>query len=87
MLILVAYQEIWKYPTGILRRIDPLSSSEPSATCEYSVWAVFELENENVQPVLTINKAMHFKDETKDGDISSFINNPPSTSHPAYQVI
>lgn len=35
-------------------------------------------ENEQVRPILTISKALCFKDEMEDGAINIFLNNPNS---------
>ena len=47
-----------------------------------------ELEEEyEVQPLLTIGKALNFKDETKDDAINSFINDPTSINVHVYQIL
>jgi hypothetical protein len=55
--------------------------------CGNNFWAEFELEYENVRPVLTIEKSLPFETETKDDVISSFISNPSYVSQPVYQLI
>lgn len=42
---------------------------------------MFELDEGNVKPLLTIGKALYFKDETKDNTINTFINNTPSITY------
>ena len=49
--------------------------SWPSLEVETPLWMELE-EEEGVQPLLTIGKALTFKDETEDDAINSFISEP-----------
>ena len=51
----------------------PLARS--SLEAETLLWMELE-EEEGVQPLLTIGKALNFKDETKDNAINNFISEP-----------
>ena len=44
-------------------------------------------EEEGVQPLLTIGKALTFKDETKDDAINSCISEPTSVNKQIYQIL
>jgi hypothetical protein len=56
--------------------------AKPSEDLESPLWDEFEPEESGVQPILTLGKALCFKDETEDDTISSFISNPPSVIQP-----
>ena len=43
-------------------------------------------EEEGIQPLLTIGKALTFKDETKDDAINNFIIQPTSINKKIYQI-
>jgi len=62
----------------------------PSKLSEYlesPIWDELEPEENSVQQILTLGKALCFKDETKDDTISSFINNPLSVIQPEAQLL
>ena len=42
------------------------------------MWDDSEVEYEDIRPVLTIGKALHFQNETKDETINTFISYPNS---------
>ena len=44
-------------------------------------------EEEGVQPLLTIGKALNFKDETEDDAINNFISEPTSVNKKIYQIL
>ena len=44
-------------------------------------------EEEGVQPLLTIGKALIFKGETEDDTINSFISDPTSVNEHVYQIM
>ena len=44
-------------------------------------------EEEGVQPLLTIGKALNFKDETKDDAINNFISEPTSVNKKIDQIL
>ena len=44
-------------------------------------------EEEGVQPLLTIGKALTFKDETEDDAINNFISEPTSVNKEVYQIL
>jgi len=48
---------------------------------------IFELEDENVQPSLTIEKALYFKTEIEDDVIITFISHPFYVPQYVYQLI
>ena len=50
------------------------------------LWMELE-EEDNVQPLLTIGKALTFKDEAEDDSINSFINEPTSVNKQIYQIL
>ena len=51
--------------------------TRPSLEAETSFWMEPE-EEEGVQPLLTIGKALTFKNETEDDAINNFISEPTS---------
>ena len=53
---------------------------------ETSLWMELE-EEEGVQPLLTIGKALTFKDETEDDAINNFISEPTSINKIFYQIL
>jgi hypothetical protein len=58
----------------------------PSAEPENSLW--MDIEAESALPVLTIGKALSFKDKTEDDLINSFICDPSTvTQHMHHQLI
>ena len=44
-------------------------------------------EEEGVQPLLTIGKALTFKNETEDDAINNFISEPTSVNKEFYQIL
>ena len=44
-------------------------------------------EEEGVQPLLTIGKALTFKDEIEDDAINNFISEPTSVNKEVYQIL
>ena len=44
-------------------------------------------EEEGIHPLLMIQKALTFKDETKDNAINNFINEPTSVNKKIYQIL
>ena len=57
--------------------------ARPSLEVETPLWMELE-EEDGLQPLLTIGKALTFKDETKDSDINSFISEPTSVNKHVY---
>ena len=55
-------------------------SGKPSIGYDTPLCDEFELEKGNVQPILTIEKYLCFKNKIEDDSINSFISNPPSVS-------
>ena len=53
--------------------------ARPSLDAETSFWMEPE-EEEGVQPLLTIGKALTFKDENEDNAINNFISEPTSVN-------
>ena len=60
--------------------------SRPSLEAETSFWMEPE-EEEGVQPLLTIGKALTFKDEIEDDAINNFISEPTSVNKEVYQIL
>ena len=60
--------------------------ARPSLEAETSLYMEPE-EEEGVQPLLTIGKALSFKDETEDDAINNFINEPTSVNKEVYQIL
>ena len=61
-------------------------SSWPSLEVETSLWMEPE-EEEGIHPLLTIGKALNFKDETEDAAINNFISEPTSVNKKIYQIL
>ena len=57
-----------------------------SLEAEIPLWMELE-EEEGIQPLLTIGKALTFKDETKDDAINNFISEPTSVNKEVYQIL
>ena len=57
-----------------------------SLESETPLWMELE-EEEGVQPLLKIGKALNFKDETKDDAINNFISEPTSINKQIYQIM
>ena len=53
--------------------------AKPSSDAETPLWVELE-EEENAQPLLTIGRALNFKNEIEDDAVSSFINEPTRIS-------
>ena len=60
--------------------------ARPSLEVETPLWMELE-EEEGVQPLLMIGKALTFKDETKDDDINNFISEPTYVNKQIYQIL
>ena len=60
--------------------------SRLSSEAKTILWMELE-EEEGVQPLLTIGKALTFKDETEDDAINSFISKPTSINKQIYQIL
>ena len=60
--------------------------ARPSLEVETPLWMELE-EEEGIQPLLTIGKALTFKDETEDDAINSFISEPTSVNKQIYQIL
>ena len=60
--------------------------AQPILEVETSLWMEPE-EEEGVQPLLTIGKALTFKDETEDDAINNFISDPTSVNKEIYQIL
>ena len=58
----------------------------PSLEVESPLW-MEPKEEEGVQPLLTIGKALTFKDETEDDAIHNFISEPTSVNKEVYQIL
>ena len=57
-----------------------------SLEVETPLWMEPE-EEEGIQPLLTIGKALTFKDETKDDAINNFFSEPTSVNKKIYQIL
>ena len=60
--------------------------SQPSLEYETPLWMEIEEEG-GVQPLLTIGKALNFKDETEDDAINNFISEPTFVNKQIYQIL
>ena len=60
--------------------------ARPSLEVETPLWMELE-EEEGVQPLLTIGKALTFKDEIEDDAINNFISEPNSINKFFYQIL
>ena len=60
--------------------------ARPILEVEASFWMDPE-EEEGVQPLLTIGKALNFKDENEDDAINNFISEPTSVNKEVYQIL
>ena len=60
--------------------------SRPSLEAKNPLWMEPE-EEEGIQPLLTIGKALTFKDETEDDAINNFISEPTSVNKEVYQIL
>ena len=58
----------------------------PNLDFETPLWMDLE-EEEGIQPLLTIRKALTLKDETKDDAINNFISEPTSVNKQIYQIL
>ena len=61
--------------------------ARPSLEVDTSLWIEQEEEEEEVQPLLTIGRALTFKNETEDDTISNFISEPTSVNREVYQIL
>ena len=57
------------------------------ASEECPLWVDYEEEYEDVRLVLTIGKALHFQNETKNENINTFINCPNSTPQSTQKLL
>ena len=57
--------------------------SKPSSDVETPLWVYFK-EEESTQPLLTIGRALTFKNEIEYDDISSFISEPMTATQHTY---
>ena len=60
--------------------------AQPSLEAKTSLWMDLE-EEEGLQPLLMIGKALTFKDETEDDGINDFISEPTSVNKEIYQIL
>ena len=60
--------------------------SKPSIDAGTLLWMELE-EEEDIQPLLTIGRALTFKTETEDDTICNFISEPTSVTKRAYQIL
>ena len=60
--------------------------TQPRLEDETLLWMELE-EEEGVQPLLTIGKALNFKDETEDNTINNFISEPTFVNKKIYQIL
>ena len=60
--------------------------AQPILEAETSLWIEPE-EEEDVQPLLTIGKALTFKNEMEDDAINNFISEPTSVDKNFYQIL
>ena len=58
----------------------------PISDVEIPLGMDFE-EEEDIQPLLTIGRALNFKTETEDGTICNFISEPTSVTQQAYHIL
>ena len=58
---------------------------QPSPVSKNPLWVGFDADD--TLPILTIGKALQFKDETEDDSINSFISSPSSVSSPTFQSL
>ena len=58
----------------------------PSSDVEISIWMDFE-EEEYIQPLFRIGRALTFKTQTKDDTICNFISEPMSITRKSYQIL
>jgi hypothetical protein len=61
--------------------------AKPSVDHESPLWDEFEPEEGGIQPILTVGKALCFKNETEDDTINNFISNPPSVTQPTFHLL
>ena len=59
---------------------------KPSLDVETPLWVDLE-EEESTHPLLTIGRALNFKNETEDDTINSFISDSMTITQHAYQVL
>ena len=60
--------------------------ARPTLEAETPLW-MEPKEEEGVQPLLTIGKALTFKDETEDEAINNFISEPTYVNKKNYQIL
>ena len=59
--------------------------AQPSPVSRNPLWVGFD--EDDTLPILTIGKALQFKDEIEDDCINSFISSPSSVSSPTFQSL
>ena len=59
--------------------------SQHSTISKNPLWVGFD--EDDTLLILTIGKALHFKDDTEDDSINSFMNSPSSISSPTFQSL
>lgn len=59
--------------------------AQPNPVSRNPLWV--GLDEDDTLPILTIGKALQFKDETEDDSINSFISSPSSVSSPTFQSL
>ena len=64
-----------------------LVSRQEEALEDCPLWADYEAEYEDIRPALTIGKALHFQNETKDETINTFISCPYSAPQSSQQLL
>ena len=64
-----------------------LVAHQKEALEECPLWAYYEAEYEDIRPVLTIGKALHFQNETEDETINNFISCPNSAPQSVQQLL
>ena len=60
--------------------------TQPSLEAETPLWMELE-EEEGVHPLLTLGKALNFKDKTEENAINNFISEPTSVNKQIYQIL
>jgi hypothetical protein len=61
--------------------------AKPSVEHKTPLWDELEPEEEDTQPILTVGKALNFKNETRMTTINNFISNPLVVTQPTSQLL
>ena len=69
-----------------IKKLTLYPPARPRLEAKNLLWMELE-EEEGVQPLLTIGKALTFKDETEDDAINNFISEPTSINKKIYQIL